>query len=125
VTNGETLVRNAEQKGVLLGFENREAFDELPLDADHPDLIAAMAKPNACGYWHDTGHAQVYENMGLLRHEEYLERFRDRLLGVHLHDVKGVINDHNAPFTGDFDFAILKPFLNNFTIDSGSGKSIG
>ena len=101
--------------GVKIGFENRFYFRELPSMADFDAIFTAFKDPNIC-YWHDTGHAQVYENMGLLRHEEYLERFRDRLLGVHLHDVKGVINDHNAPFTGDFDFAILKPFLNKDVI---------
>src|SRR6478735_4107321 len=41
------LLPYAEEKGVKLGFENREAFDELPLDEDHPALVTAMVKPGA------------------------------------------------------------------------------
>jgi len=104
------LLDYSKKTGIKIGLENRFYFRELPSIADFAAIFAAFKDSNLC-YWHDTGHAQVYENLKLLRHMEYLEKFGHRLLGVHLHDVKGVINDHNAPFTGDFDFSMLKPFL--------------
>jgi sugar phosphate isomerase/epimerase len=100
----------AESKGILLGFENREAFDELPLDADHPDLIAAMAKPNACGYWHDTGHAQIKHDMGLLNHREHLEKNAPNAIGFHLHDVSADGHDHQPIGTGKIDFEMVSSF---------------
>jgi sugar phosphate isomerase/epimerase len=104
------LLPYAEQKGVLLGFENREAFDELPLDADHPELIAAMAKPNACGYWHDTGHAQIKQNMCLLNHREHLEKNAPNAIGFHLHDVSAEGRDHQPIGSGKIDFEMVSSF---------------
>jgi len=104
------LLPYAEEKGVLLGFENREAFDELPLDADHPDLIAALARPGACGYWHDTGHAQIKQNMGLLNHREHLEKNAPNAIGFHLHDVSAEGRDHQPIGTGRIDFEMVSSF---------------
>lgn len=104
------LLPYAEEKGVLLGFENREAFDELPVDADHPDLIAALAKPNACGYWHDAGHAQIKQDMGLLIHRDHLEKNAANLIGFHLHDVSAEGRDHQPIGTGKIDFEMVSSF---------------
>ncbi|HWA28036.1 MAG TPA: TIM barrel protein [Lacunisphaera sp.] len=104
------LLPYAEEKGVLLGFENREAFDELPLDADHADLVTAMAKPSACGYWHDTGHAQIKQDMGLLNHREHLEKNSANLIGFHLHDVSAAGRDHQPIGTGKIDFGMVSSF---------------
>jgi sugar phosphate isomerase/epimerase len=104
------LLPYAEQKGVLLGFENREAFDELPLDADHPALLDAMARPAACGYWHDTGHAQIKQAMGLLNHREHLDRLGPRAIGFHLHDVSAEGRDHQAIGSGQVDFEMVSRF---------------
>ncbi|MFH0839734.1 MAG: TIM barrel protein [Candidatus Omnitrophota bacterium] len=109
------LLVYSKKAGIKIGLENRFYFRELPSIEDFDAIFDMFKDPDIC-YWHDTGHAQIYENLKLLRHEDYLNKFAHRLLGVHLHDVKGVIDDHNAPFTGDFDFSILKPFLNKNVI---------
>ena len=100
----------AEGKGIRLGFENREAFEELPLDADHPALLAAMAKPAACGYWHDVGHAQIKQNMGLLNHREHLEKNAPNAIGFHLHDVSAEGRDHRPIGSGQIDFEMVSSF---------------
>ena len=104
------LLPYAEGKGIRLGFENREAFEELPLDADHPALIAAMAKPAACGYWHDVGHAQIKQNMGLLNHREHLEKNAPNAIGFHLHDVSAEGRDHRPIGSGQIDFEMVSSF---------------
>jgi sugar phosphate isomerase/epimerase len=104
------LLPYAGQKGIMLGFENREAFDKLPLDADHPDLIAAMAKPDACGYWHDTGHAQIKQTMCLLNHREHLVKNAPNVIGFHLHDVSADGHDHQAIGSGKVDFEMVSSF---------------
>jgi sugar phosphate isomerase/epimerase len=104
------LLPYAEQKGIMLGFENREKFEELPLDADHPGLITAMAKPGACGYWHDTGHAQIKQTMALLNHREHLEKNAPNAIGFHLHDVSAEGRDHQAIGSGRIDFDMVSSF---------------
>lgn len=104
------LLPYAEEKGVKLGFENREGFDELPLDADHPDLVAALAKPGACGYWHDAGHAQLKHRMGLLNHREHLEQNAPNVIGFHLHDVSREGRDHQPIGSGVIDFDMVSSF---------------
>lgn len=104
------LLPYAEKKGVKLGFENREAFDELPLDADHPELFAAMARPNACGYWHDTGHAQIKQDMGLLDHRAHLQQNAPNAIGFHLHDVSADGRDHQPIGSGKIDFEMVSGF---------------
>jgi sugar phosphate isomerase/epimerase len=104
------LLPYAAEKGVQLGFENRERFDELPLDIDHPALIDAMARPDACGYWHDTGHAQIKQQMGLLNHRDHLEKNASHAIGFHLHDVNAEGDDHQAIGSGRIDFEMISSF---------------
>lgn len=104
------LVGYAEQKQVKLGFENRERFEELPLDADHAELLAWLAKPGACGYWHDAGHAQIKQNLGLLNHREHLEKNAPNAIGFHLHDVSAGGHDHQPIGSGRIDFDMISSF---------------
>ncbi len=100
----------AGQKGVRLGFENRERFEELPLDGDFVDFLAAYPETAPVGYWHDCGHADIKEGMGLLKHREHLERVAPRLLGFHLHDVNASGQDHQPIGGGHIDFAMVSSF---------------
>jgi sugar phosphate isomerase/epimerase len=100
----------ARQKNVLLGFENREKFEELPIDADYAEFLAGLPAGAPVRYWHDTGHADIKESMGLLRHREHLERLKDRLLGFHLHDVNAQGQDHQCIGTGHIDFKMVSEF---------------
>src|SRR5204862_719934 len=93
----------ARQKGMKLGFDNREKFEELPLDADYAEYLASLPPAAPVGYWHDTGHADIKEGMGLLNHREHLTRLKDRLLGFHLHDVSAQGQDHQGVGSGHID----------------------
>lgn len=100
----------AQAKGVKLGIENREAFDELPLDADFGKLLAEFSSDSPVGYWHDTGHAHLKESMGLLDHANHVRALASRTLGFHLHDVGDEGRDHQAIGAGQIDFAMLSQF---------------
>lgn len=100
----------AKQKNVKLGFENREKFEELPIDADYQAFIAEYPVDAPLGYWHDTGHADIKEGMGLLRHREHLEKMASRTIGWHLHDVSADGHDHQPVGSGHIDFKMVSGF---------------
>jgi sugar phosphate isomerase/epimerase len=104
------IIDYAGEKGIKLGLENREKFEELPLDADLPGLLGGLAEGAAAGYWHDTGHAQLKQNMGLISHREHLEKNAALLIGFHLHDVNAEGRDHQAVGTGRVDFEMVSGF---------------
>lgn len=100
----------AADKGVKLGFENRERFEELPLDDDYYAFMAEFPPTAPVGYWHDTGHADIKEAMGLLNHRAHLEKMAPKLIGFHLHDVNAEGQDHQAIGSGHIDFAMISEF---------------
>jgi sugar phosphate isomerase/epimerase len=102
------LVPEAESRGIKLGVENRQALEELPVESDYDFLFKEITSPSLV-YWHDTGHAQIKENLGFINHRAHLESRRDRLAGFHIHDVQFPGKDHCPPGSGTIDFASLKP----------------
>ncbi|MBL4576060.1 MAG: sugar phosphate isomerase/epimerase [Opitutaceae bacterium] len=106
----ESILVLAEQNGVILGCENRERLDELPLDEDFPSLLNNLSGPPMARYWHDAGHAHLKEELGILWHEELLEKNAENLAGFHLHDVrKG--KDHQPLGSGSIDFHMVRRFF--------------
>jgi sugar phosphate isomerase/epimerase len=104
------IVPEAESRGIKLGVENRQSLEELPVEADYDSLFKDITSPNLV-YWHDTGHAQIKENLGFLNHRAHLEARRDQLAGFHIHDVQFPGRDHCSPGSGMIDFAALKAFV--------------
>jgi sugar phosphate isomerase/epimerase len=104
------LLPEVEARGLKFGAENRESLEELPLDSDFQFLFREISSPNL-GYWHDTGHAQIKENLGFIHHVMHLESLHEKLVGMHIHDVQMPGRDHCPPGAGVIDFAALKPFL--------------
>ena len=100
----------AAEKGVRLGLENREGFNELPLDEDFSGFLAGFPAASPVGYWHDTGHADLKQTMGLLDHRAHLEKMAPRLIGFHLHDVDADGHDHQAVGSGKIDFEMVSRF---------------
>ena len=62
------------------------------------------------GYWHDTGHAHLTEKLTFVPPGYLLEKYANRLAGIHFHDAVGR-QDHLPPGTGEIDFTALKPHL--------------
>lgn len=103
------LAEHAAGKGVRLALENRFHYFEIPLPDELEDLLG-LGCGEVIGYWHDVGHAQVVENLGLGAHEEWLRRFAGRIIGVHLHDVVSV-TDHLAAGLGQMDWKMVAGYL--------------
>ena len=104
------LIEPAEARGIKLAVENREALEEIPIDADFSFFFREFPGLPVV-YWHDTGHAQIKENLGFIHHGLHLETMADRLLGFHIHDVEFPGRDHRSPGSGMIDFAALKPMV--------------
>ena len=104
------IVDEAKPRGLKLGIENREALEEIPFESDFDFFFKEFRDPTVV-YWHDTGHAQIKENLGFINHRLHLEAMRGRLYGFHVHDVEFPGRDHRPPGLGTIDWASLKPIV--------------
>jgi hypothetical protein len=52
---------------------------------------------SAVGFWFDTGHGAMHRHLGFFERPDRSVALRDRLVGMHIHDVDGV-DDHFAPY---------------------------
>lgn len=104
------FIEAAAKTGIRLGVENRDAVEEIPFEGELPFWLKGFPAETV-GYWHDTGHAQIKEHLGLILHRFHLENLADRLIGLHIHDVLPPGRDHQEPGTGSVDFAALTPFV--------------
>ena len=105
----QDLSRCNRQKGIMLGIETRFHFSEIPTEDEMAELLGEVPEQLA-GYWHDTGHAEVQQQLGFASHEEWLSRFRDRMVGIHLHDIRG-ISDHHVPGKGNMNWEMIASYL--------------
>lgn len=97
------------QYNIQIGIETRYHFHEIP-DINEMDRFLHEVKSTAAGYWHDTGHAEIQQKIGLTTHKEWLSRFKGRLIGTHIHDVIG-ITDHYCPGTGTIEWDMVAGLL--------------
>jgi sugar phosphate isomerase/epimerase len=99
----------SQQKGIILGLETRFHPHEIPNIDEMAELLNELAE-SSVGYWHDVGHAEVQQRLGFGLHEEWLARFGDRMVGIHMHDIVG-ISDHHAPGNGDMNWEMVTKYL--------------
>jgi sugar phosphate isomerase/epimerase len=108
------LSEYAQKNNIILGVENRFYYQEIP-SFDELAIVLDEFKNSNIFYWHDVGHAYILANLGLGTYRRHLERYGQRIGGVHLHDVVGA-EDHQAPLKGSVDFKQLVPYLKPDTI---------
>jgi sugar phosphate isomerase/epimerase len=72
--------------------------------------LLSEAPESLVGYWHDAGHAEVQQQLGFSLREEWLSRFKHRMVGIHLHDIHG-ISDHHAPGKGNMNWEMIAKYL--------------
>jgi sugar phosphate isomerase/epimerase len=109
--NYEKLLLEVKERGLKLCLENREGIEEMPIDTEYDNFLESLGEPKHALYWHDTGHAQIKHQLGLIDHREHLEKMSPRLSGFHLHDVSEAGRDHQVPGTGAIDFNMIAEFV--------------
>ncbi len=110
----DRLTREAEKRGVFLGIENRYNIHDLP-NLEELKVLFRQFAGSPLRYWHDIGHATTQQNLGIESQDELLQNCGSHLIGVHLHGCKGY-HDHEAPGSGEEDYALLKKFLKPETL---------
>ncbi len=108
------LTKYAFESGIMIGIETRYYYREIPQFEEFEVIFDRIHEPNLV-YWHDVGHAQCSQNLGITSHLSYLEKYSYRMKGIHLHDITGA-EDHKLPGEGDFEFEMLKKYLNSGVI---------
>lgn len=101
----------AKEKGVKICIENREGFSELPLDDEMRGLLHELGEPEWFGYWHDSGHAELKQRIGLFPHRQLLEDNSSRQFGFHLHDVSLDDRDHQPIGSGVIDWKMIRSYI--------------
>ncbi|MCI0477158.1 MAG: sugar phosphate isomerase/epimerase [Anaerolineales bacterium] len=102
------LAEYAGERDIKLGLENRYHYFEIPSPDELCDLLE-LGFDNV-GFWYDVGHAETWDQLGFVQHEEWLRRFSARMIGVHLHDIVG-IDDHHAAGTGQVNWEMVARYL--------------
>jgi len=103
----DSILREAEKRGVKLGVENRYYLYQIPNFEEVGVILQEFAGANV-GYWHDAGHAHAHETMGVTFHEAWLKAYSP--IGMHLHDAVG-LEDHQAPGKGEIAWEKLVPLF--------------
>ncbi|HRZ86486.1 MAG TPA: TIM barrel protein [bacterium] len=99
----------AMQRGVLIGVETRYYIREIPSFREVGIILDTFKKGNI-HYWHDIGHAQFKENLGVDVHEAYFKAYGDRMIGMHIHDIVRS-DDHRAPLCGTLNYRKFKQYV--------------
>lgn len=103
----EKLSETAAEYKIPLAVESRSRFEDVPSESEMVSLQEHFKDNPWVGYWHDFGHVQLKHNLGLLNHDQWLEKMAPYLIGCHVHDVYWPERDHRVPLTGELDFKKL------------------
>ena len=110
----DALLPVLQKANVSLALENLPSWESIPSEIEMEKLLGHFQSPHI-RYWHDIGHAELRQTLGLIGHISWLERLRPYLAGMHVHDVLKPARDHLMPPAGNIDFKLFQPFLTGQT----------
>ncbi len=103
----DKLLPQFEKAEVALCMENLPSWEAIPNERE-AELLIARHNTRFFRYWHDIGHAQVRANMRWSANAvETAMRLLPMTAGIHIHDVKNLADDHQAPGKGKINFKAL------------------
>jgi len=110
-----SLIERAEKRGVKIAMENVKNTEILV------KILDTINSP-ALGFCYDSGHDFIWSAAPY----ELLNRYKHRLLAIHLHDNLGKADDHLAPGAGVINWDILRSsieqsvYKGSYTLESDS-----
>ncbi|GAB4561546.1 MAG: hypothetical protein Kow0047_08960 [Anaerolineae bacterium] len=110
----DELAKIAQRLGIRIGIESRRHYREIPTWNEMAILLREH-DPDVVGFWFDGGHVQILANLGFHRYQDWLDAYADRMVGVHLHDTRG-LRDHLLPGLGEIDFRHLARYLSDSVV---------
>lgn len=110
----DDIMPYAQENNIKIGLEARYYPAEIP---NFEEVGYFLNQFHALGmfYWHDVGHAEINDRLGIYSHEKILKMYQDKMIGVHLHGMAGR-HDHKAPFMGDFDLTKYLKYFDSSVI---------
>lgn len=87
---------------LCIAIENRPHYYQIP-NFDEVGLFFEKFYGSPMRYWHDMGHAALQEKLGVCWADTWLEQYAEHLVGVNLHDLKG-LEAYHPPGTGDLEW---------------------
>lgn len=94
---------------IKLGLENRYFYYEIPVE-DEYDIWFKKFKGLPLALWYDIGHGEVLEHLSLEKSRNLLNKYKEHLVGIHIHDTDG-LSDHHAPGMKKTNFNFLNDYL--------------
>lgn len=99
----DTLLPRFERAGVKLCLENLPSVETFPDTREMAMLKERFTTP-FLAYWHDLGHGQVREFLGIENHLAAAQALLPVTGGIHIHDAKPPMEDHLLPGKGTIDW---------------------
>ena len=100
----DTLLPAFEKASVKLCLENLPSVETFP-DAREMAMLKERFPTPALGYWHDMGHGQVRDFLGLENNLASAQSLLNITGGIHIHDAKPIQEDHLLPGKGTIDWS--------------------
>jgi sugar phosphate isomerase/epimerase len=131
----DDLLPLLERTGITLAFENLPSWEAIPTEVEAKEMLDQYASPHL-GYWHDTGHGGIRENLRFVNQRHWFEMLAPHLAGMHLHDVAYPGHDHIMPPHGSLDFSsfagaihpglqlVVEPFPGTPVVDLQAGHRL-
>lgn len=106
----EKLMPALEAYKIQLGIEILPSWESIPTETEIQKILERFTSP-LVAYWHDTGHSQLRQNLGLINQATWVKKLAPRLAGIHIHDLTDISKDHIMPPKGTIDFASVMKYL--------------
>lgn len=103
---------------IKIGIETRSRCYQIPTLQEADQIITGL-KGAPVYIWYDIGHGMMMERMGLYDNAAEIQKLKDKVLGVHIHETVGLV-DHWCPYVHSEDNQTFDAFLE--VIDSAPIK---